>query len=400
MNLFARLRIAVNRIVLPYLPFPKPFSLTGENSAIELCEIVGASGVRAILLVTDEFLLRAGLVTPLVETLESAGLNVEIFSEVTPDPGYETVMAGVARLAASKAGAVMAVGGGSVIDAAKAIVLSHANNCHPSKLLGLWLFALPRRKGAPLYAIPTTAGTGSEATIAAVISDKAKKSKAPIIDPKTAPIMVALDPSLTLGLPPAATAATGMDALTHAIEAYISTATLPESDAWAKSATAMIARNLPAAYRDGRDMEARRGMLVASCLAGMAFTRAGVGYVHAIAHQLGGLYHVPHGLANAIVLPHVLEFSKGACAGQLAVLAGAADIGDAGMTPQERAESFIEHVRQMNAAMGIPAVIAELRRADFGTIISRAFAEAHGTYGVPRYMSRKQAGTLLEKLLP
>jgi alcohol dehydrogenase len=400
MYTFTRLRSAINRIALPYLPFPKPFTLTGENSAIELCQIIGTGGIRRILLVTDNFLLRSGLAKPVIEALERAGLSVEVFSEVEPDPGYETVLAGVARLKSSKAEAVLALGGGSVIDCAKAVVLSHANRCHPSRLLGVWLYALPRRKGVPFYAIPTTAGTGSEATIAAVISDKARKSKAPIIDPKTAPGMVALDPLLTLGLPPAATAATGIDALTHAIEAYVSTMALPETDAWAKSAAAIIAKNLPAAYRDGANINARRGMLLASCLAGMAFTRAGVGYVHAIAHQLGGLYHVPHGLANAIVLPYVLDFSKGACAMRLADLADAVDAGDAAMTPLQRAEAFIAAIREMNAAMKIPAKVAELKRADFGTIIDRAFAEAHGTYGVPRYMSRKQAVALLERLLP
>jgi alcohol dehydrogenase class IV len=310
------------------------------------------------------------------------------------------ITAGVARLKQFNAQAVLAVGGGSSIDCAKAIVLCHANDRHPSQLTGLWLYALPRKKGLPFYAVPTTAGTGSEVTIAAVLSDKAAGTKAAIMDPKLVPGMVALDPKLTLGLPPFITGPTGMDALTHAVEAYISTMAQPETDEMARTATAMIVRNLPVVYANGQDVPAREAMLVASCMAGMAFTRAGVGYVHAIAHQLGGLYHVPHGLANAIVMPLVLDYSKEACAHRLSDLARVAGIGQPAMSDLELAEAFIAHIRQMNADMQIPPIVKNLRREDFKTIITRAFAEAHGTYGVPRYLSKADAMALLEQLLP
>ena len=191
-----------------------------------------------------------------------------------------------------------------------------------------------------------------------------------------------------------------MDALTHAIEAYISSLATTETDRYARMATASIMRNLPTAYQNGQDLEARERMAVASCLAGLAFTRAGVGYVHAISHQLGGLYHIPHGLINAIVLPYVLEFSKGNCANRLADLARVSGIGEHGASDAELADAFIAHIQEMNREMKIPMTVGPLQRNDFEIIIDRAFAEAHGTYGVPRYLSRSQALPLLTKMLP
>jgi alcohol dehydrogenase class IV len=398
--LISRLRCALNRLIVPLLKFPKPFTLVGPDASLTLCREIAGSGIQYLLLITDKPILKLGLIAPMLDALEQGGVIVEVFSEVEPDPGYETVMQGVMRLQASKVQAVLAVGGGSSIDCAKAIVLCHANACGPAKLTGLWLYALPRKKGLPFYAVPTTAGTGSEVTIAAVVSDKQAQVKYSIIDPKVTPAMVALDPKLTLGLPAFITAPTGMDALTHAVEAYVSTLAYAETDEMARMATASIVHSLPQAYANGTQIDARERMLVASCMAGMAFTRAGVGYIHAIAHQLGGLYHVPHGLANAIVMPHVLDFSKPRCTRRLAELARAAGLARPGASDATLADSFIEHIRHMNASMQIPAVVKELRREDFDTIIDRAFAEAHGTYGVPRYLSRFEARALLGKLLP
>lgn len=191
-----------------------------------------------------------------------------------------------------------------------------------------------------------------------------------------------------------------MDALTHAVEAYVSTIATAETDELARMASASIMRNLIIAYTDGQNLEARERMAVAACMAGLAFTRVGVGYVHAIAHQLGGLYHVPHGLANAIVMPYVLEFSKPNCAHRLADLARISDIGNSSASDAELADAFIARIRKMNAEMQIPESVKEIKREDFDKIIDRAFAEAHGTYGVPRYLTRADATALLEKLLP
>ena len=403
MNVLSRLRVTVSTLAVPWLRIPTPLTFVGQDASLSLCRAIAGSGVQRVMVVTDRPLLTLGLADPMLAALRGAGLQVDVFDEVEPDPGYELVLAGVERLRSFGAQAVLAIGGGSPIDCAKAINLSHANDCHPSRLTGVWLYALPRRRGLPFYAVPTTAGTGSEVTMAAVVSDRQAQVKRSIIDPKLLPGTVALDPKLTVGLPPAITAATGMDALTHAVEAYLSTMANAETDAWALAATGLIVRHLPAAYRQGNDLAARERMLLGSYLAGLAFTRAGVGYVHAVAHQLGALYHVPHGLANAIVLPQVLDYSRPRCTGRLADLARAAGLG-APVAKDEGdgalANAFIARVRQLNAEMGIPDRVPALRAADFDRIVRNAFAEAHGTYGVPRYLDHGSARALLQSLVP
>jgi alcohol dehydrogenase class IV len=396
----SRLRVAASGVLLPRLDIPTPLTFVGAGSSLSLCWMLASSGIQRLMLVTDKPLLSLGLADPMLETLKAAGVEVELFSDVEPDPGYEIVEAGIARLKASRAQAILAVGGGSPIDCAKAINLAHANDCHPAKLAGVWLYSLPRKAGLPFYAVPTTAGTGSEVTMAAVISDKAAGTKLSIIDPKALPIGVALDPALTLGLPAQITAATGMDALTHAVESWLSSTSWSQTEEWGVAATRLILGNLEAAYADGTNMAAREAMLLGSYLAGMAFTRAGVGYVHAIAHQFGGLYHLPHGLANAILLPHVLESSRPDCDQRLARLARLVSLPAEGDSDAALATAFIDRIRQLNAAMGIPDSVEPLQAADFERIIDSAFAEAHGTYGVPRYFSREDARKLLARLLP
>ena len=400
MYLISRIRVGIFGLAGHVLKFPKPFTFVGPDASLSLVREIIGLGVKRVMVITDGQLLKLGIVDPHIELLKNSEIQVEVFDGIEPDPGYELVLEGVKRLKNFKPDAVLAVGGGSSIDGAKAILLSHANDCHPSKLTGVWLYSLPRKRCLPFYAIPTTAGTGAEATIAAVVSDKSAKIKKAIIDPKTVPAMVALDPKLMVGLPPFITAPTGMDALTHAVEAYLCTITTSETDELARMATASIMRNLIIAYTDGENLEARERMAVAACMAGLAFTRVGVGYVHAFAHQLGGLYHVPHGLANAIVMPYVLDFSKPDCTHRLAELARVSEIGESGAPDAELADAFIARIRKLNADMQIPESIKELKREDFDKIIDRAFAEAHGTYGVPRYLTRDDATALLEKLMP
>jgi alcohol dehydrogenase class IV len=396
----SRLRVAATAAILPRLDIPTPLTFVGADSSLALCRMMGSAGLQRVMVVTDKALLSLGLADAMLQTLKAAGVEVDIFSDVEPDPGFEIVLAGIDRLKTFGAQAILAIGGGSPIDCAKAINLAHANDCHPGKLAGLWLYARARRPGLPFYAVPTTAGTGSEVTMAAVISDRQAGVKLSIIDPKLLPIGVALDPRLTLGLPAGITAATGMDALTHAVESYLSALAYPQTEAWAVAATRLILGNLEQAHRDGSDMAAREAMLLGSYLAGMAFTRAGVGYVHAVAHQFGALYHLPHGLANAIGLPFVLDASRPDCDRRLAQLARLVNLpcddpSDAGL-----ATAFIARVRQLNSAMAIPQAVAALREADFERIVDNAFAEAHGTYGVPRYFERRDALALLQRLLP
>ena len=400
MQLLSRIRVGILGLAVHVLKFPKPFTFVGPGASLSLVREIIGLGVKRVMVITDGQLLQLGIMNPLIELMTSSKVEVEVFSEIEADPGYELVLEGVERLKVFKPDAVLAVGGGSSIDGAKAMLLSHANNCHPSKLTGIWLYSWPRKRCLPFFAIPTTAGTGAETTIAAVVSDKAAQIKYAIIDPKTVPALVALDPRLMVGLPPFITAPTGMDALTHAVEAYLCSIATLETDELARMATSSIMRNLIIAYTDGQNLEARERMAVAAFMAGLAFTRVGVGYVHAIAHQLGGLYHVPHGLANAIVMPYVLDFSKPNCTRRLAELARVSDTGDNGASDAELADAFIARIRKLNADMQIPESIKELKREDFDKIIDRAFAEAHGTYGVPRYMERADAMAILEKLLP
>ena len=397
MYLMSRIHLAVYSAIAKLLNFPKPFCFVGPDSALALCREIADTGVKRVLLVTDGPILGLGLVDHIVQTLRNGGLTVEIFDEIEPDPGYDVINAGIERLRKTQAQAVLAVGGGSSMDGAKAMVACYANHCQPSRLVGLLKV---RKAGMPLYAIPTTAGTGSEVSVAAVVSDKVAQLKLLIIDPKLVPLMIALDPKLMVGLPPAITAATGMDALTHAVEAYIATTATAETDLLAKAATANILRNLPNAYRHGTDLMVRERMAMGSCTAGMAFTRTSVGYIHAIAHQLGALYHVPHGLANAIVMPFVLDLSKKNCARRLADLARCGAVGSQTAGDLELATQFIAHIRKMNNDMGIPDRVENLRREDFDKIVDRAFKEAHGNYGVPKYFSRAECMGILRQLLP
>lgn len=397
MHPISRIRILGLGIVAKLLQFPKPVSFVGPDSSLILCQEIAASGVKRLTLITSSGMFKRGELDPIIKTLRAAKVKVDVFSKIEPDPGYETIEAGVEHLRKTKAQAVLAVGGGSSIDGAKTMVACYANDCHPSKLVGLFKV---RKTGVPFFAAPTTAGTGSEVTVAAVVSDKATQQKHAIIDPKLVPQMVALDPKLMVGLPPDITAATGMDALTHAVEAYVSTLASAETDALAISAVSSIMRNLPLAYRKGTDLKVRERMALGSFNAGLAFTRAGVGYVHAISHQLGGLYHVPHGLANAIVMPYVLDLSLPNCAHRLADLARCAGIRSTRADDVALAMQFVARIRKMNRDMGIPETIAELRREDFETIIDRALKEAHGTYAVPKYFSREECEGILAQLLP
>ena len=397
MNRISRLRIAGLGVATKVIPFPTPKAFIGADSSLELSREIVATGVTRLTLITSAGMYKRGEVNAILKVLKDGGVKVDVFHQVEPDPGYETVQAGVKRLRDTQAQAVFAVGGGSSIDGAKTMVACYANDCHPSKLIGLFKV---RKMGVPFYAAPTTAGTGSEVTVAAVVSDKAARQKHAIIDPKLVPLMVALDPKLMTGLPPDITAATGMDAMTHAVEAYVSTLASKETDALAMGAVAAIVANLPTAHRKGKDLQARQNMAQASYDAGLAFTRSGVGYVHAISHQLGGLYHVPHGFANAVVMPYVLDRSMPKIARRLAQLARGARIGAAASDDTTLAQQFIARLRKMNREMGIPETIAELRREDFETIINRALKEAHGTYAVPVYFSYTDCYDLLVDLLP
>jgi len=381
-----------------FLPFPWPKVFEGEGSAQELCRNVISEGRKRVLFVTSKSPVRTGLVQPLIETLEAAGIQVTLFDGIRPDPTVEQIEEVVAILQQAKCDAVFVLGGGSCIDAAK-VIAARAKNPSKSILKMTGLFKVTWGM-LPLYAIPTTAGTGSEVSIGAVVTDTQAQRKLPVMDLRLLPRAAALDGALMAGVPRDMTAATGMDALTHAVEAFISRNAFKRTDDMALEATRTIMTDLEKVVADGNDIPARHRMARASYLAGKAFTQVGVGYVHAIAHNFGALYHLPHGRANAIVMPYVLEYSLKDCAPRLALLARACGLADAGASDESAARAFIARIRALNDKFGIPSVVDDLKAADIPRIARHAREEARFTYAVPRYMNQAQCEAVVAQMLP
>ena len=384
-------------LVTRYIPIPQPTLLVGPGSSGRLGQSIAGFGHSKILIVTDSIISKLGLLNGLTDALTAGGAEYVVFDEITPDAPIPLIEKGIAFYRSHGCDAIVAFGGGSSMDASKAIAVAVANNKSLRQLAG---YFKGLRTPVKIYAVPTTAGTGSEVTVAAVISDPEHHKKLVIVDPRMVPKMAALDPCLMTGLPPHITAATGIDALTHAIEAFVGNWTTPYSDGMALSAVGLIFENLRTAYTDGKNLEAREKMALASTYAGFAFTRANVGYVHAIAHQFGGLYHTPHGLANAIMLPLVLKFSAPAITERLAVLAVRARVGTEDEDTDVLATKFLAAVDQLNADLGIPTTLAALKESDIPALAKAACWEAHTGYPVPRYLSQAECEDLIRRALP
>ena len=385
--------VVIGKVLAKLLPDKVPVTFVGADAVGELCDSIGHSGVRKVLVVTDAMLVQLGIVGRITSSLEAAGVASSVYDGVEPDPTFDQVEAGLAQLEKDSCDAVLAVGGGSPMDASKMIAAMATNGRPLSKLEGRFKV---RKSPAPLFAIPTTAGTGSEVTVAAVVSDPVSHEKKFYLDPKLLPSMAALDPTLMTGLPPQITAATGMDALTHAVESYVALTSTEQSEAYAKIAVRLIFANLPTAYSDGDNLAARKSMALASYYAGLAFTRTSVGYVHAIAHTFGAYYRTPHGLANAIALPHVLEFSKGEAQLRLAELADLLGFDEA--NEAAKAQRFIDEVRALMAKVGIPYTLDALKTEDINAIAKQACAEAYLNYPVPRFMTEEECQGLLRRI--
>ena len=380
-----------------FIPIPQPTLLVGPGSSGRLGQAVAGMGHSKILIVTDSIISKLGLLKDLTDALTEGGAQYVVFDEITPDAPIPLIEKGIAFYEEHDCDAIVAFGGGSSMDASKAIAVSISNPKPLRKLAG-YLKGL--RAPVRIYAVPTTAGTGSEVTVAAVISDPERHSKLVIVDPRMVPKMAALDPNLMTGLPPHITAATGIDALTHAVEAFVGNWCTPYSDGMALSAVGLIFENLRTAYTNGKNLEAREKMSLASTYAGFAFTRANVGYVHAIAHQFGGKYHTPHGLANAIMLPHVLKFSSPAITDRLALLAVRARLGTEGESSDVLAQKFLDAVDQLNRDLGIPLYLDTLKEADIPALAKAACKEAHTGYPVPRYMTQGECEDMIRGVLP
>lgn len=385
------------KVVVTTLPFPKPTLFTGPGSSVKMAQEMGRMGIGKVLVVTDAHLVKLGLLDNILKALTDGGVEYVVYDGVLPDPTIDQVEAGVSMMKRDGCESVLAIGGGSAMDCGKIIAAMMTNKRPINKLTGIFKL---RATPLPIFAIPTTAGTGSEVTIAAVISDPVNKAKNPIIDPRLAPMLAALDPELMTGLPPHITAATGMDALTHAVESYLSVNATVETDLHAVAAVRLIMENLPKAYAKGDDLVARENMALASYYAGLAFTKAGVGYVHAIAHNFGAYYHTPHGLANAIVLPHILDYSKDAVLPRMAYLAEICGLKKGGESDIALADAFIAHVRKLAGDMGIPERLDALQASDIPAITKAALKEAHYTYSVPKYMDKETCEHLIGGMLP
>lgn len=379
------------------IPIPQPTMLVGPDASVRLGQSICDFDHQRLLIVTDPTVSKLGLMRPLLQALKAGGMAYVVFDKMQPDAPVALIEQGVALFKTKGCDAILAFGGGSVIDAAKAIALAAANHKHPAQLAG---YFKGLRAPFPIYAVPTTAGTGSEVTVAAVISDPDTQRKLVIADTRLVPRMVALDPNLMLGLPPDITAATGMDALTHAIEAYIGHWGTRFTERMALSAVSMIFEALPLVYVNGQDLAAREKMTLAANYAGQAFTRANVGYVHAIAHQLGGRYHTPHGLANAMLLASVLRFLSPAIQPQLAALALRAKVGKKSDSEATLAAGFVDAVEALVKRLGIAATLPELREQDIPALARAACREAEANYPVPVYLSQADCEGLIRLLLP
>jgi len=384
------------KIAAAVVPMPKPTLFTGEDSSLELCQAISQLGYKKLLIVTDEVLVKIGLLDKIKERLSELNVAYVIYDGILPDPTYDQVHTGVDILRNNHCDAILAVGGGSPIDASKAIAAKATNDKSLEKMAGLFKL---RKAPMPFFAIPTTAGTGSEVTIVSVVSDPITHQKTPIIDPKLVPVMAALDGGMMLGLPASVTAATGMDALTHAIESFISVNATPDTDAYGLAATRLIMENLETAVKDGKNLEARQNMAMASYYAGLAFTKASVGYVHAIAHNFGAYYSTPHGLANSIVLPHILDYSKESIINRLAQLAEVSGLRKGNETNTQLADKFIAEIRSMLKEFDIPEQLDSLKTDDIPKIAKSALEEAHNNYPVPKYMDQKVCESLLTKMV-
>lgn len=392
-KIYCRVFQGVFRAALPFLPYRNPRIIPSVAGIGDVCK---KKNVDSVMIVTDQGIRALGLTKFLEKSLEERGISYCIYDRTVANPTIWNVEEARELYLKEGAQAIIAFGGGSSMDCAKA---AGARIVKPKQSIHQMKGLLKVHKKLPLLiAVPTTAGTGSETTLAAVITDSEKRHKYPINDFSLIPRYAVLDYHETTGLPRQITATTGMDALTHAVEAYIGGSTTKETRQMAEEAVHLVYQYLKAAYDDGEDKEARSGMLKAAYCAGVAFTKSYVGYVHAVAHSLGGQYGTPHGLANAVTLPVVLKIYGPACEKKLARLAKNAGVVDRTMKDQEAAHRFIEWIVQMNDSMEIPRHLPDIREEDIPVMARHADQEANPLYPVPVLMNRRELEEIYYKV--
>jgi alcohol dehydrogenase len=357
--------------------FIPPVNLMGAGCLDTAIDSIATYGFKRALIVTDPVLAKIGVAARVAGLLQAKGIGATIFDGAQANPTEGNVLAGLAALKADGCDFVISLGGGSPHDCAKGIALCATNGGNIRDYEGVDKSAKPQ---LPLVAINTTAGTASEMTRFCIITDETRHVKMAIVDRNVTAILSVNDPALMIGMPAGLTAATGMDALTHAIEAYVSIAATPITDACALKAVELISLHLREAVSNGEDMNAREQMAYAQFLAGMAFNNASLGYVHAMAHQLGGFYNLPHGVCNAVLLPHVEAFNASVSAARLRDVAAAMGVDVAGLDAKQGAEASLVAIRRLAVDIGIPTGLAQLglKDADISILAQNALKDACG----------------------
>jgi len=394
---FYKMLMAGLKLTVKFIPQPQPLIFSGKNSSLELAQLMINHDFKRVLIVTDKILNQLGIADDISQLFKTHNVDVVFYDQVTPDPSEVVVENGVKAAKDHHCDVVLGLGGGSSLDAAKMIAVLAKSTKSVKNVAGLLKI---KQNGLPLFLLPTTSGTGSEVTMAAVITDSIKNTKSLIISPKIMPLATALDAVLMKGMPAKITADTGFDALTHAIEAYLSTHASEQTNRYALIAIKLIFKQLPVAYKQGDNLDARQSLSLASCYAGLAFTKAGLGYVHAISHQIGAKYHLPHGMTNAAVLPLVLTFTVSASQQRLANLAKEIGLETDNLTTNEMAELFISAVKTLQKEVAIESTLPTIVTEDVRSLAKAALKEAHYLYPVPKYLNLSACEKLIKQLIP
>ncbi|WP_290376800.1 lactaldehyde reductase [uncultured Duncaniella sp.] len=374
-------------------------SYFGPGARKELPEVIKRLGKSKALIVTDAGLVKFGVAKMVTDVLDKAAIPYEIFSDVKPNPTVTNVKNGIEAYKKSGADFIIAIGGGSSIDTAKAVGIV-INNPEFSDIVSLEGCAPTKNKSVPIVALPTTAGTAAETTINYVIIDEVNQKKMVCVDPNDIPAVAIVDAELMYSLPASLTAATGMDALTHAIEGYITKGAWALSDMFEIEAIRMISRNLPTAVAEPSNAVARDAMAVAQYVAGMAFSNVGLGLVHGMAHPLGSLFDIPHGVANALLLPTIMEWNMPACLDKYPAIAEAMGVDISDMTREEAAQAACDAVKALSIKVGIPQHLSEIgiKESDIDTLSEQAIADVC-TPGNPRDVAIEDIKALYAKVL-
>lgn len=383
----------INRFIL------NEVSYFGAGARKQLPEVLNRMNLKKALVCSDKGLIKVGTTKQVTDVLDEVGFAYDIYSEIKPNPTVTNVKQGVEAFKASGADCLIAIGGGSSMDTAKAIGIV-ANNPEFADVVSLEGCAPTKHKCVPIIALPTTAGTGAEVTINYVIIDEERQAKMVCVDPNDIPAVAIVDPELMYSLPKGLTAATGMDALTHAIEGYITKGAWVMSDMYELQAIKMISENLPTAVEEPTNPVGREGMALAQYIAAQAFSNVGLGLVHGMAHPLGALFDVPHGVANALLLPTIMRFNMPCCIDKFGVIARTMGVDTTGMTPEQAAEAAVDAVQALSLRVGIPQQLSDLNihEEDIPALAAQAIADVC-TPGNPREVTLEDIVRLYKEVL-